>query len=505
MADEKKRPQILLPIGKLISQFAEEIGEILKETNKIFYRTDIQEIVEIGEIKHQQIENGKKIEKEFKGFKIITPYRFITLTEKFIETQGFTKKDGIITKSMSSELARIVLLSSQFINKMPKIERIYTCPIPMIYENKLTFPKKGFDERFKSWLIEESPEITENVTIEEAKKIIDNIFEEFCFRDINKDKTNAIAGLITPFLRGLYEYQTARTPLIVYEANRERCGKDYCANITGLVYEGFKIEDSLGDSEETRKKITSALLTGRKRVHFSNAKGYINNDSFERILTASDWNDRILGKSIETTLKNEIDFSLSGNLGLEMENDLRLRSLFVRLFLAIENPNERDFKTTNLHEQILKKRDLILSSLYALVKNWFDSDKKTTFRFASFPEWANICGGILEKAGYGIPFADSKDIDSVGISSELRDMKELFTMCKDKTFNGNEIHKIINEQQLFNYLDKNTKSGETKLGITLQKYIGRILSNIIMESNDPKLRFSRQIITFKEIVNLNSS
>jgi hypothetical protein len=51
-------------------------------------------------------------------------------------------------------------------------------------------------------------------------------YKEFCFKD-EQDKINAIAGLLTPYLRGLFKNFNTRTPLFFYMANRERAGKDY--------------------------------------------------------------------------------------------------------------------------------------------------------------------------------------------------------------------------------------------------------------------------------------
>ena len=126
--------------------------------------------------------------------------------------------------------------------------------------------------------------------LKEAKKIIEKVFREFCFRS-KQDKTNAIAGLLTPFLRGLFVDFNTRTPVFFYLGNRERVGKDYCAGITGIVYDGQALDDtpiSSGDrkennNEELRKKITSALISGRKRMHFANNKGYINNAILEQV------------------------------------------------------------------------------------------------------------------------------------------------------------------------------------------------------------------------------
>jgi len=327
--------------GRLNTEFIKDLIKEVSYTNELFFRPTLRQIVEIGKIK----ENEKY---KSNGFLEVKPERFITLCEKYfvpgIRKFKFDNSNGQITdivfkkKSISAQLSKIVLASEIFENSLPIIERIFTVPTPIIYEHPdvdgkiLTFPKKGYDRRFNSWLPEDSPEIIDDkITMEMAKETIELIVNEFCFKN-GEDKTNAIAAIITPFLKGLYPSFNCRMPLFVYMANRERAGKDYLAGITGLIYEGKSIEEnpinsedgkgnSKSNEEELRKKITSAILSGKKRFHSANNKGYINNAVFEAVLTNKYYTDRILGSNKETTHDNEIEFSLSGNMGISFTAD----------------------------------------------------------------------------------------------------------------------------------------------------------------------------------------
>jgi hypothetical protein len=215
-------------------------------------------------------------------------------------------------------------------------------------ENVFNFKSYLNREQYGDWPLfsgpyYNAPVIDMNISLEKAKEIIDNLFKEFCFKS-EQDKINAIAGFITPYLRGLFSSFSVRTPVFIYEANRERAGKDYLAGLTGILYEGFALEEppiSTGDkmqnnSDELRKKILSSMMYGRKRLHFSNNKGYLNNAVFESITTAEKYSDRPLGRSEILTFHNELDFSLSGNIGMTLTPDLANRSRFIKLFLDIE-------------------------------------------------------------------------------------------------------------------------------------------------------------------------
>ena len=517
--EDKKlhKQEIELPcLGKLISTFAQEVAAEVKDKNTLFYRVDSKEIIEIGTITIETEEGNK----ELTGFLSVKPNRFITITEKyFIPIKKFynasTKEHFTKKRSMTIENANIVLASEILQKELPQITRLFTIPIPIMYKGELTFPTKGYDSRFNSWLPIDAPEIINpNMSLEEAKELFKTIFKDFCF-EIQQDYYNAIAALLTPYLRGLFTKFNTRTPVFFYIANRERAGKDYCAGITGLIYEGNNIEEAPlcsgekfggGTSEELRKKLLSAFISGRKRMHFANNKGHIDNAVFEQITTAEQYTDRILGRNETLTFDNELDFSLSGNTGVTYTADVANRCRFVKLFLEIENANERKFTISDLHGFILENRGKILSALYCLVRNWKEKGSpKGSKPFASFHQWANVCGGIMEAAGYGNPCEIDKEIDKRLGDSETNDMKALFEECYDvmpeQKWNKDEIVNKVISDGLFEGLDLANKHGDLiKFSNLLKKYNNRILSDIRMEILNPKERLSRNGFKFtKEI------
>ncbi|MDP1729230.1 MAG: hypothetical protein Q8L27_03450, partial [archaeon] len=472
---------------------------------------------EVGKIKIH-----KTGEEFYLGFVPIRPNRFITLVEKYLipVIQKWDSHNKIPTnsrKSMGIEVANTLIASHALQQALPQIRRVFTVPLPIISEKKLTFPKKGYDERFESWLPYDAPELIKpEMELSEAKKVIDEIFKEFCFdEDKNHNKVNAIAGLLTPFLRGLFSSFNVRTPIFFYLGNRERVGKDYLAGITGIIYEGQVTEESPisvnenfknNDSNELRKKILSAFLQGRKRLHFSNNKGFIDNAVLESLATNPYFSDRILGRNESFVFANELDLSLSGNMGVSYTPDFANRCRFIKLFLGIENANERKFNKPNLHIWVKENRGLILSALFSLVKNWFEKGSpKGTIPFTSYPEWASICGGILESAGYGSPCIP--DIDSlVGGDVETSDMKRLFELCYEKHPNifitKEEVRNIITDssEEIFSEYNFTKDPDKTKFGIKFKKYIGRILSGITLQvdvagrvSTKQKVRFSKEL------------
>lgn len=494
--------------GKLISDFAEEIGNVLQDKQEIFFRPESMEIVEINKI--------EKDNDSFVGFISMKPNRFITLIEQYITplSYAYDSKEKVFRlkpKSISGDLANTIIQSKNLQEKLPVIQRIFTIPLPIMFNGKLTFPIKGYDSRFNSFLDYNSPELSEDLTVEIAKEVIENILKEFCFQE-RKDKINAIAALITPFTRGLFSSFSVRTPLWIYIANRERAGKDYLAGINGILYEGYALEEppismgeqDRGNNEELKKKILSAMISGRKRLHFSNNKGFLNNSVLEAVLTAQKYSDRVLGKNSTLTFDNEMDYSLSGNVGITFTPDLANRSKFIRLFLDIEDANSRNFENPDLHGWIKDNREMILSAFYCLIKNWVNKGMpKGKIPFASFHEWSEIIGGIMESAGYDNPCNIDKESLLIGGDTETNDMKKLFEICNEKWGNEQGVtKKDIREwikdsgEDIFGYYDFNKREDETRFGLKLSKFVGRILSGIKLIIEDSTVRSARQKLRF---------
>jgi len=98
------------------------------------------------------------------------------------------------------------------------------------------------------------------------------------------------------------------------------------------------------------------MMQGRKRLHFSNNKGRINNSVFEQIVTAPKYSDRLLGKNENLTFDNELEFTLSGNVGVTYTADFANRCRLINLILDIEDANKRKFDNPNLHQWVLNNR-----------------------------------------------------------------------------------------------------------------------------------------------------
>jgi len=517
----KKRVQIP---GKfrLQSSFADDVARVFYSRNLLFLRAESGNIIKIKVTKKVDKDDDKKMLTIERGFEELTSEEFITLLELYIDPYLKTYyKDGTSQEapySINKETAGITLASPNFKFKMPPLERMFDIQIPIVYKKKLTFPKRGYDRRFGSYLPSNAPKIKQNVySLEEAVAFIEKIFEEFCFKN-RKDFMHAIAAFITPFCKGLFSKFSARTPVFIYMANRERAGKDYLAGCTGMLYEGIATEqppistDEKGgfgnNNEELRKKITSCMIEGKKRFHSSNNKGLLNNSVLESVTTLDTWEDRMLGKNKTVNYPNEMEYSLSGNIGMSLTPDLINRARMIDLQLAIEDANCRTFKNPRLHAWILDNREDIISALYTIIRHWWDSGAKPGKEpFASFPEWASIIGGIMESCGWDNP-CTKDDVTIIALDEETTQMKLLYETIYEQKPNIwisiGDMQDVVEKENIMPDLNFQNKSDQIRFGKLIAKYNERIMSDIIMKVQDNR-KSERRKYRFVKLTSIISS
>lgn len=421
------RPRVILPgQGRPDSVFAAGVGSHIAPRDAWFRKVNTICKVELREV-------SEKISTLI--FCPIQPVEAVTAVEAFIET-GITKEVAVeggkemqfVPTSMSRECAGKLLASPQFRERLPEIIRILDNPLPIAHRGEIVFPKLGYDSRFRCYCPENAPRPM-TLGIEEALVVLQEVHAEFCWKN-NQSITHALARILTPYCRGLMGWD-ARTPFWHYCANRPRAGKDYLAGVSHLTHEGRICEDApIGDSEETRKRITAALMSGRRIMHFANCQGYIQDPYLIGAITSKTFAARNLGSTeakADLVLPNEIEFSISANVGLTFREDIEPRTRRIELEFFEENPNARNFRKPDLHRWVIENRPRILGALWSLIQHWIAQGcppGKTPFN--SFPEWASVVGGIMTCCGLGDPCLPHESELEVGGDRAQKAMRAVY-------------------------------------------------------------------------------
>ena len=174
--------------------------------------------------------------------------------------------------------------------------------------------------------------------------------------------------------------------------------------------------------EEMQKMLLSAVLEARLVVWFDNVKRHLSSESLEAFLTSQHFEGRVLGASKLFRGENHATVIVTAN-GCTMSPDMRRRCVFVELFLEEERPEDRKFLQKLEVPLLLERRPQILAALWGLVVAWDKAGRPAPSRsHASFPQWAEIIGGIVQAAGYACPL-ESPETESV--DTDGQDMRLL--------------------------------------------------------------------------------
>jgi hypothetical protein len=496
------RSQVLLPgVSRPESGFAQVVGEILGPLN-VIYRCD-DRVVEIeneefnGELDRFKLAHGGL------KFKALSSVRAKTWIEQFIETGlDVERKDKpgeyvFMAKTMSEAVARSLLESPQFLKHIPRVVRILDVPIPVrTSSGDIVFPKPGLTRSLGIYCAPDAPQIAK-LPIEEALRILEEAHTGFCWKD-DQARVHALARLLTPYARGLMGFDE-RPPLWFFVGNRPRCGKDYLNGVTQIAYLGHTFEDVAitDNSEETAKRIISALRAGRRMMHFANCQHHLDDPIFIQSVTAPTINGRSLGSNdakSDLELPNEIDYSLSANVGLTYREDVEPRLRKIELAFFEDDPNKRIFDKPFLHQWLKANRARVLSAIHSLFQYWIEKGtplSKTLFN--SFPKWAEILGGVMTLCELGDPCQPHKGEELLGGNEKERAMRSLYKVCygdwPDQWIRKTDIYDVLlgqreNDERLLWFGDprsdteKERRFATARIGNALSAFRDRELDNI---------------------------
>ena len=485
------RPRIILPaLGRSNSEFGKELGGYIAPALDLFrFSSNVVEIATVPAADNKGAIPGHMIS-------TIRPTELVTAVERTVETGVLREDDAgdevFIPKSMSEADARITLVSGVFTDALPRIRRVLDVPVPHFSDDgKIIYPNPGYDERFGTWLNPHAPKLKTMGHSEAMRWLLNDLFGlpehgGFWWHD-EQARVHALARFITPFCRGLMGWK--RTPLWIFDGNREGCGKDTCADLTHVAYTGRSIVCAPLSKEcddEMRKRITSALMAGSRFFHLANMKGHVRYASLEAATDNSGvWEDRRLGVSETLTLPNETEFSFSAN-NATWEPDIERRCRRIRLRFTAEEINSHRYRYPDIKGWVRQHRAELLSAVAALVNEWVRQGcPPGPSPFTSFPEWGQVVGGILHCAGLPDPCLPHEDSQSSGDQS-TRAMREFYQLAfnhfGDREVLKKEFQEFIQTNEgvhdLFDWLDFSARRGLMSFGRLITKFDKRELSGI---------------------------
>ena len=247
------------------------------------------------------------------------------------------------------------------------------------------------------------PDIITDGDVEGARRLIeDELLIDFPFAT-DADKHNAIGLMLLPFVREIIG--AGCTPLHLIEASVPGSGKGLLTH--SLLYaalgEDGIMSTSQPDSEaEMSKRITAGLTAGKGAILFDNLRDKLDSSVLASALTATYWNDRILGTNRNADAPIRWCWVATGNNPTLSEENAR-RSVRIRLEPQTDRPEDREnFKHKVLKNWIIENRAELVRACHVLILYWLQNGKPAHSGrpFGSYELYADVIGGILQAAGF---------------------------------------------------------------------------------------------------------
>lgn len=314
-----------------------------------------------------------------------------------------TKETSYPPALSEARILDMILARPDEFSKLEKLSQV-----PFVRPDGTICATEGYDAATHTFLeldpVLRGIEVPVNPTKEEVSRARHMIMEELLGDfplHTDSDKANALATLLTPFVRDLVPV----SPLAVIDAKEAGSGKNLLADIISVLFTGRSIQTLpyTVDDAEQRKVITSAFRDGHSVLLFDEAH-QIEGANFARALTSHSYQDRILGSSVIAEFPNNRTWISLGNQ-VQIKGDMARRVYRVRLEYEGSRPESRpasSFRHPDLRQWAHDNRAQLVRACLILVRAWYALDRPTAplpFRMGSFEKWQEILAGILWVAG----------------------------------------------------------------------------------------------------------
>jgi hypothetical protein len=311
------------------------------------------------------------------------------------------------------------------------------------------------------------------------------------------DKSAYLAAVLTLLGRQRIE---GPVPLFAIRAPAPGTGKGLLAQVIGIIGTG-RIPPAMTmsyEGDELRKRITALAMDGSPAVLLDNLSGAVGSDALAAALTATEWEDRILGATQMVRVPLRLVWLATGN-NLAFRRTLGRRVIPIDLDAKRETPEDRTgFKYDNLLAHVKEERtNLVAAGLTILRAHHLAAQPRHKEpRMGSFESWDDAVRSAVVWVGLDDPAstADDKgrgriraqsddDIENLGALLEtLRDLypnrlpfstADVLTKAKDRP----ELQAVLDAAAT---PPKGGHATANSLGARFRDHQGRFVSGLVL-------------------------
>lgn len=193
------------------------------------------------------------------------------------------------------------------------------------------------------------------------------------------------------------------TPLHLIDKPTPGTGATLLANSLLLPAVGTNLTTRAGTTheEEMRKRLTAVLMQLPTGLLLDNLSGKLDSSVLSSALSATTYEDRLLGASANISIPVKTAWVGTGN-NVQLSTELTRRSVPIRLDAKADRPWLREvaFKHPDLPQWAHQHRGVLVHALLTLWSAWL-SEKRPSgdSKLGGYESWAAVIGGVLQVAG----------------------------------------------------------------------------------------------------------
>lgn len=273
------------------------------------------------------------------------------------------------------------------------------------------------------------PAVPANPSRDDARQAAKALLDPVCnFPFVaDSDKAAYVAATLTILARHVID---GPVPMFPIRAPSPGTGKGLLAVVIGLIGTGrppAAMTYPYGD-DELRKRITALAVSGTALVLLDNLSGSLGSDSLAAALTATDWEDRVLGQTEMVRVPLRAVWLGTGN-NLGFRRTLGRRVVPIDLDAKIEVPEDRtDFKYTDLIGHVRKNRPRLVTAALTLLRAFWLAGRPRhgQTRMGSFESWDDVVRSAVVWCELEDPASTEEGVGRGRIRAQADDDTEVY-------------------------------------------------------------------------------
>ena len=243
------------------------------------------------------------------------------------------------------------------------------------------------------------PERPNHLDTERARQWIDELLVDFPFLN-QADRAHAVALFVLPYVRDVIGDDP--TPGHLIEAPTPGTGKSLLADVLTYPFAGRAVSTitEARDDDEWRKRLTAQRRERRAVIVLDNIVRPLDTGALASALTASVWEDRILGKNETIRVPVRCIWIATGN-NVTLSTELARRFIRIRIDPRMDRPFQREgFRHNPLRSWARRYRHVFVWAALVLARRWLadGAPSPSCKPLGGYERWSAVIGGILEHA-----------------------------------------------------------------------------------------------------------